>query len=342
MNENLKCEGQIFSDPYLLEGVNYKTIVFKNCVFSKSISLKKVNANIKFQDCVFEGKVDLFNLYKNISFLYSDFTKKIKLKNLKSTNLEFLETKIDEILISDSIGIEKLQLFNSRTTILTFEKSSAKNIILKSSRIESLDIKSSGESFLDFAGSSISEIHLSSSIKKKIINGNFNDVFKGNKHHYWSGVTRTLLSINNSYENKRSYKDADLIFVKMKYAELRANLNDTRNLFKKIWIVIYYFINRFLFGWGVKLSNVTYLSFLIIISYASFYFFNDNLKHYTKSDAINDKIYTAFYVSVARFFNFGEFAYKQHFFRFFDIQESIIGFILLTLFTAILVRKFIR
>ena len=105
------------------------------------------------------------------------------------------------------------------------------------------------------------------------------------------------------------------------------------NFLGKIFYALQYFIVGIRFGWGIKVRN-NILSMFSIISIFALSLFMKN-----PEGTVASRLFNAFGESVNRFFSVGDIVYNA---ASFESLEAIIGIIMLTIITGVIVRKIIR
>ncbi|HJI60703.1 MAG TPA: hypothetical protein OIM34_01760 [Ruminococcus bromii] len=115
---------------------------------------------------------------------------------------------------------------------------------------------------------------------------------------------------------------------------------DSKNFFQKALYYTMDFVLGKMFGWGVKISNtlvtasVTILGFTVLY----FYFLYIKLEENKEFASIISMSLTA---SINRFFNVNE-VNPMTILPYFDTVEQIVGIVMLTIITGVLVRKIIK
>lgn len=332
----------------LLEKINGTSIIFKKCEFYDDIMIKNIEANVLFQECTFHKKVRIHYDEKyhgnSFEFIYTTINNNIIFDGFNGELIKLLRSKVNKIELEQYLNVKNLHIQDCEFDTFRFRRPKIDNITMVSSFIyQFFDLNIELCELLYIDNTEINNMRISESFKKNIINNEIPHIFfLDNEDNYlkWSRIADSLLVMHHTFEKDRHFDYADKTFQLLRNARVRRTIYDRHaNLFNKMKVIFESFFIGTLFGWGVNLKNSLYTIIAIIMLYSLLYMNRLYTVGYTH---IGPLIRKSLQISTERFFNLRESAYDYNLLPYFETQQSLIGIIVITITTAMIVRKIIR
>ena len=141
-----------------------------------------------------------------------------------------------------------------------------------------------------------------------------------------------FLAALSQYESDHKFDEADLCLVNLRSIECAIKCIESKNIF----IRLYHFSEKFIvggaLGWGVKISNTLSTSVIMMLVFAAIFY-------YRLSD--ERSLLGCVKVSIENFFNLNSSEIIPRLANL-DLLEQVVGVIMLTIFTGVIVRKIIK
>jgi len=141
-----------------------------------------------------------------------------------------------------------------------------------------------------------------------------------------------FLAALRQYESDHKFDEADLCLVNLRSIECTIKCIESKNIF----IRLYHFSEKFIvgeaLGWGVKISNTLSTAVIMMLVFASIFY-------YRLSD--ERSLLGCVKVSIENFFNLNSSEIIPRL-GYLDLLEQVVGVIMLTIFTGVIVRKIIK
>lgn len=320
-----------FNEELQISSFTCNSIVFRNCKFRSNVDIRSTRSKISFLKCIFENKISLFKIIGNINFeessaenvLYEESNiDSLTFKNFSGNKIACLKTRIGELkLIQSSINNIRMQ-----------KSSDVEKFLIRRSTIELLEIKMFRD--LEYSNSNINNIKLSTinikEFRKIFMTKNKIDINRGYE---------MLLAIYSSFLSRNLYGEIDKCLLLLRDFECMSKIYTKKSIVRKVIYNVQYFILGKMFGWGIKISNNICTALAVIFAYACIY---TSTLESIKKGLIIENFKIALKTSVNRFFNIGNTQYTYTLLSHLDTQESIIGIILMTIVTGVIVRKIIK
>ncbi|MCD7768532.1 MAG: hypothetical protein LUH36_00205, partial [Oscillospiraceae bacterium] len=159
----------------------------------------------------------------------------------------------------------------------------------------------------------------------------------GSLRHFLS----LLLSMYEEFEANKMFAESDVCLYMIRRVNIRIkktarDKNKLRRAFNMAYCSLVQLVIEHCFGWGIRVINNVVTMLCMISAFAVSYFIS------ALRTASGISPFICFETAVNRFFLGCVYDDPYQFFLYFDSLESIIGVIMLTVFTGVLVRKIIR
>ena len=149
-----------------------------------------------------------------------------------------------------------------------------------------------------------------------------------------------ILAAFNQYEDEHKYQELDMCLVNLRKIDCALKKIDSKNYFQKVLYSTMDFVLGKMFGWGVKISNTLVTASVTILGFAVLYFYFLYIK-LEENKGFASIISMSLTSSINRFFNVNE-VNPMTILPYFDTVEQIVGIVMLTIITGVLVRKIIK
>lgn len=334
----------IVIDGILSNGVGKEDIIFEDCEFN-NIKLTEIGCrSIRFIRCAIHGELHIFKgrikkLYFRNCSLISHVLIEESVRQEEDFSIQFLETIVLVLKIIDTY-LKKLEFsdVNSACNEIEFIRDSKVERLYVNCPIKKLKIRELPRISLSMEGG-IEFIHLEK-INSRILKIYEKEAInENNKSHLDDILLRyksIVLASYKSFEKRKMFSEADICLFEIRRLGILVKKVTSHFLGKS-----FYSFGRFVvedcFGWGILISNNIITSFTVILSFSLLYFSSDH-----NAQASNLGFIKCLEISFNRFFLIGSDEYNYSFFPLFDSLESILGVVLLTIFTGVLLRKVIR
>lgn len=368
--------GEAISESAFDHKVDFSNQILPNEIadrkFSDEIILKDTKTDTKklyIKNCIFK--------YLNIKDEDADEIREINFKNCNikklrvfqsSILLNFDECNIDTLVIESGNEI-KIKIEASDFEIISLEKSSRiRNIsITQESNITKIDSKDASIDKILIHSSFVNTVHINHSIgglelaqgaqlerlsidNKSDLNLFFKRLLKRKKKFSKGNRAQRkiearhqkqiILAAFNQYEDEHKYQELDMCLVNLRKIDCALKKIDSKNYFQKAFYSTMDFVLGKMFGWGVKISNTLVTASVTILGFAVLYFYFLYIK-LEENKGFASIISMSLTASINRFFNLNE-VNPMTILPYFDTLEQIVGIVMLTIITGVLVRKIIK
>lgn len=141
-----------------------------------------------------------------------------------------------------------------------------------------------------------------------------------------------ILAALSEYEIEHRFYEADLCLIRLRSIDIAIKKLQSSNSVKIMLYTFEYFLIGIAFGWGVKIYNTIVTSCVVMLLFAVFYLYK----------MLNEwNIWKCIRISIGNFFNLNSTVLYPELLRV-DLAEEIVGVIMLTILTGVIVRKIIR
>lgn len=340
-----------FSDEIILKDTktDTKKLCIKNCIF-KYLNIKDEDADeireINFKNCnikklrVFQSSILLNFDECNIDTLVIESGNEMKIK-IEASDFEIISLEKSSRIRNISITQE------STITKLDSKDASIDKILIHSSFVKTVHINHSiGE--LELAqGAQLERLSIDNKSdlnlflkgllkrKKKLSKGN-----RAQRKIVARHQKQIILAAFNQYDDEHKYQELDMCLVNLRKIDCALKKIDSKNYFQKVLYSTMDFVLGKMFGWGVKISNTLVTASVTILGFAVLYFYFLYIK-LEENKGFASIISMSLTSSINRFFNVNE-VNPMTILPYFDTVEQIVGIVMLTIITGVLVRKIIK
>ncbi|MGL4874837.1 MAG: hypothetical protein ACRC30_09335 [Clostridium sp.] len=350
----IKFEKCIFTEKIAFEKFSAEKIHFENCIFEKSLIFRSMETNIILRDCKIKEELKFDwqpcgNICNTVTLVECDIEKIIDIEGFQGKEIKIgnINCSILKCEISDETK-KRIEINNSKLGKCILDLNKGTQIDIKNTDIEKKCLVN-GAGAIKLKNSEINKIESNEEefwlfLKKQKYEGalfNSNNKTDLSESEKWKIISETLFVVMKSFREYEKYDEADTAFAMMRKARVKQSLaSNEKNIFEKMFIMLKYLFVGIIVGWGVKIKNPIISGICIIIMYGIDYF--EKLFEVNNRANVQGVVIDAINMSINRFFNMGNNMYDVHFFKVFEIQESVIGMIFITLIVGMFIRKIVR
>lgn len=343
-----RIKDRLFSRSIEIKDINPKgendTLEFNNCCFS-NIKLSEIGCpNVRFINCTIKGEIIIYQgKLEQVIFRECNQIGRIILEDLNDIyrnkpKLKIVASNVDELKIIDS-KLDRIVFddVDSHCNSISFLKSGGVETINISCHVDCIYTRELPEIVLSKEGK-IDTIELERINKKTLLkyekntrDNNGDKYLEDDFERYKSVVVASY----ESFENRKMFIESDICLFEIRRLGIIIK-KCNKNVAKKAFYSIVKLFAENCFGWGIRIINNIITTLSIITGFACIYF-GISYRYEKGLDFAK-----CFEISINRFFIIGAKEYERTFLPFLDSIESIMGVILLTVITGVLVRKIIR
>lgn len=348
VNGKIIMENCNIIDDVMLEKLNGLSIIFKKCTFYHEVTLKNIEAEILFQGCDMYKKVYIHYDEKyygtKLEFIYTSIPESLIVDGFKGDLFKILRCNINKVELGQYLDLKNLDIQESEFNTFRFNLPSIESVrIISCFFYQFFDLNMEQCGLLYIHNTEIKALKISDAIKNSIERRKIPSLFfteEEDEAIKWGRIADTLLVLHSTFEKDRYYDYSDKTFQLLRKARVRETFYSKReSVFSKTKVLLASFFIGTLFGWGVNIRNSLYTTLGTIFMYAFIYFG-------TLEEIRQENVATIFMeslqISTERFFSLRDTAYELQLLPFFETQESLVGLIIITITTAMIVRKIIR
>lgn len=320
-----------------------KTLSVDHCYFDYMNIKEEDNAEIKrftFIECKIE-QMRFFHCEIEVNFVDCFIDKLFLDGNSQISKLGLRGCSINNLIILKNSATENISLSeDTKIGTLDCRDGEIPLLMVNDSHIDYLRInKSIGDLILDNGGT-LDRFSIEQEKALKAFLDNLNKKKKNAAEN--KSITGKLVEIHrqkaiilaalSEYEIEHKFVESDMCLIRLRSIDIAIKKLQTHNIFKKGFYSLEDFIVGTAFGWGVKILNTISTSCVVIVGFAAFFAY----QMYGEWS-----IWKCLRVSVGNFFNLNSTVLYPELLRV-DLAEEIVGVIMLTILTGVIVRKIIR
>lgn len=344
---NYKIKNRYFARNVAMEDIwGNDVLEFENCVF-QDLKLSKIGCEeIRFINCAIEGELRIFKgkmhtisirSCQNISKLIVEEASSINSENHLSLKITNSGISYLKIIATEFASIEFTDV-NSSCEFINFVRGGKVEKLYVSCNIENLAIKELPKVILTKEGK-IADVELES-IDKKTLRKYEKEIVDCNKNgHIDNEFLRyksVVLAAYESFEKRKMFTESDICLFEIRRLGILIKKSNSP-LPVKIAFMLEKFFAENCFGWGINIINNIVTMLCVITGFSGIYYV---IALVGEEERLPFK--KCFEIAMNRFFTIGSNEFSYTFLPYMDSLESIMGVILLTVITGVLVRKIIR
>lgn len=345
---NYKIRNRQFSRSVEIKDIKAKdgsdALEFENCIFS-NIKLSEINcSDIRFINCRIQGELRIYQgKIKRIIIRGCEHIGRIVLEDLNKNiqdepDVKVTASDISELKVIDT-NLSKIVFDDvySNCGTITFIKRGGVDSINVSCHIGCIVIKELPSIVLTKEGK-IDSIELECIDKRTLRKYEKSTRDNNGDKHLEDDFERyksIVLATYESFERRKMFAESDICLFEIRRLGIIIQ-KCTRSFAKKMFYNLVKFFAEDCFGWGIKIMNNIVTMFVVVMGFAGLY----SVISLKCDKGMNFE--KCFEIALNRFFLIGADEFEQSFLPYLDSIESIIGVILLTVITGVLVRKIIR
>lgn len=277
------------------------------------------------------------------------------------TTIHYIDCFIDKLILDGMSKIDKLNLEGCNVGTVILEKGTVIDqiSITGDSNVTMIDCRDGDIEDIIINNSKVEYIRINHKVGNiSLGNGASLERFSIEKEHAFRDFTKTLkekrkavskgtfsekiaealrqksifLAALNQYGEDHKFDEADLCLVNLRSIECAIKRIESKNIFVRLYHIAENFIVGEALGWGVKISNTLLTSAIIMLIFASVFYFKLSFER---------GILGCIKVSIENFFNLNSLEVIPKLGNL-DLLEQLVGVIMLTIFTGVIVRKIIK
>lgn len=277
------------------------------------------------------------------------------------TTISFTDCFIEKLILDGRSNIHKLNIEGCTVGTIILEKSTIieQMPITGDSNVSKIDCRDGEIQSVIINDSKVEYIRINHKVGSiSMGNGAILERFSIEKEHAFKDFTKALrtkretaskgnfseklseahcqknifLAALNQYESDHKYDEADLCLENLRSIECAIKFIESRNIFKKIYYLAENAIVGKALGWGIEIINTLITSAIIILSFALLFYYKLSPER---------SLLGCIKISVGNFFNLNSSQIIEKLCNL-DLAEQIVGVIMLTIFTGVIVRKIIK
>lgn len=318
-----------------------KKLNLDHCFF-EYINIKEESEEIRtfrFVSCKIE-QVRFFNCETDIHYADCYIDKLILDGRSKIAKLDIEGCSVGTIILEKGTTIDRLSITgDSNVNMIDCRDGDIGNIVINNSKVEYIRINHKVGNISLGNGASLERF----SIEKEHAFKEFTKALKEKRKIASKGTfsekiaeaqcqKSIFLAALSQYGSDHKFDEADLCLVNLRSIECAIKRIESRNIFIKAYHIAENFIVGGALGWGVKISNTLLTAVIMMLVFASIFYYK-----------ISDErsLLGCVKVSIENFFNLNSSEIIPRLGNL-DLLEQIVGVIMLTIFTGVIVRKIIK